>query len=56
MCLFKGSPSANFKKFTGDEKKQLLAELLDPQVLEWMEQGNVQKCEAWLQQRIGEEL
>jgi precorrin-2 dehydrogenase / sirohydrochlorin ferrochelatase len=43
------------KKFTGDEKKQLLAELLDPQVLEWMEQGDVQKCEAWLHQRIGEE-
>ncbi|UOE53406.1 precorrin-2 dehydrogenase/sirohydrochlorin ferrochelatase family protein [Cytobacillus oceanisediminis] len=43
------------KKYTGDEKKQLLAEILDPKVLEWMEQGDVQKCEAWLQQRIGEE-
>ncbi|MEK3854171.1 precorrin-2 dehydrogenase/sirohydrochlorin ferrochelatase family protein [Cytobacillus sp. FSL H8-0458] len=42
------------EKFTGDEKKQLLAELLEPQLLEWMEQGNVQKCEDWLQQRIGE--
>jgi len=40
--------------FTGDEKKQLLAELLDPQLLQWMEQGEKQKCEAWLQQRIGE--
>lgn len=42
-------------KFTGDEKKQLLAELLDPQVLEWVEQGDMQKCEAWLLKRLGEE-
>jgi precorrin-2 dehydrogenase / sirohydrochlorin ferrochelatase len=40
--------------FTGDEKKQLLADLLNPQLLQWMEQGENQKCEAWLQQRIGE--
>ncbi|KKI90898.1 siroheme synthase [Bacillus sp. SA1-12] len=40
--------------FTGDEKKQLLAELLDPQLLQWMEQGEKQNCEAWLQQRLGE--
>ncbi|WP_346014982.1 precorrin-2 dehydrogenase/sirohydrochlorin ferrochelatase family protein [Metabacillus halosaccharovorans] len=40
--------------FTGDTKKQLLAELLDPQLLKWMEKGEKQKCEAWLQQRIGE--
>jgi precorrin-2 dehydrogenase/sirohydrochlorin ferrochelatase len=39
---------------TGDAKKQLLAELLDPQLLQWMEQGEKQKCEAWLHQRIGE--
>ncbi|AND40425.1 precorrin-2 dehydrogenase/sirohydrochlorin ferrochelatase family protein [Cytobacillus oceanisediminis] len=42
-------------KFTGDEKKQLLAELLDPQVLEWVEQGDMQKCEALLLKRLGEE-
>lgn len=42
------------KVFTGDEKKQLLAELLNPQLLEWMEQGEKEKCEAWLLQRIGE--
>ncbi|MCS0673579.1 bifunctional precorrin-2 dehydrogenase/sirohydrochlorin ferrochelatase [Cytobacillus firmus] len=42
-------------KFTGNEKKQLLAELLDPQVLEWVEQGDRQKCEAWLLKRLGEE-
>ncbi|MCM3245846.1 NAD(P)-dependent oxidoreductase [Cytobacillus pseudoceanisediminis] len=42
-------------KFTGDEKKQLLAELLDPQVLKWVEQGDMQKCEAWLLKRLGEE-
>ncbi|MBS4190797.1 siroheme synthase [Bacillus sp. FJAT-49705] len=42
--------------FTGDTKKQLLAELLDPQVLQWVEQGEKQECEAWLQQRIGEQL
>jgi precorrin-2 dehydrogenase/sirohydrochlorin ferrochelatase len=43
------------KKYTGDPKKQLVAELLDSQVLEWMEQGEPDKCEAWLQQRIGVE-
>jgi precorrin-2 dehydrogenase/sirohydrochlorin ferrochelatase len=42
-------------KVTGDEKKQLLAELLDPQVLEWVEQGDMQKCEALLLKRLGEE-
>lgn len=41
-------------KFTGDEKKQLLAELLNPQVLEWMEHGDKQKCEAWLLKLLGE--
>src|SRR4051794_16217993 len=33
--------------FKGDAKKQVLAELLDPQLLQWMEQGEKQKCEAW---------
>lgn len=42
------------EKVTGNEKKQLLAELLDPQVLEWMEQGDKQKCEDWLLKRLGE--
>ncbi|WP_163139680.1 NAD(P)-dependent oxidoreductase [Bacillus sp. 22-7] len=42
------------EKFTGNEKKQLLAELLHPQVLEWMEQGDKQKCEEWLLKRLGE--
>ena len=41
--------------FDGDAKKQRLAELLDPQILQWFEQGEKQKCEAWLQQRIGEQ-
>ncbi|PIC65009.1 siroheme synthase [Sporosarcina sp. P13] len=41
--------------FTGDAKKQVLAELLDPRLLQWMEQGENQKCEEWLQQRIGEQ-
>lgn len=40
--------------FDGDAKKQLLAELLDPQILQWFEQGEVEKCQTWLQQRIGE--
>ncbi|WP_404354777.1 siroheme synthase [Cytobacillus firmus] len=42
------------EKFTGNEKKQLLAELLDPQLLEWIEQGDKQKCENWLLKHIGE--
>ncbi|ARF17259.1 precorrin-2 dehydrogenase/sirohydrochlorin ferrochelatase family protein [Sporosarcina ureae] len=41
--------------FHGETKKQVLAELLDPKLLEWMEQGEDQKCEEWLQQRIGEQ-
>lgn len=40
--------------FDGDAKKQRLAELLDPQILQWFEQGEERKCQAWLQQRIGE--
>lgn len=43
-----------FQKYSGDEKKQLLAELLDPQILEWIEQGDKQKCEVWLLKRLGE--
>jgi len=42
------------QELTGDEKKQLLAELLEPQLLQWIEQGEKQKCEAWLLKRIGE--
>ncbi|WP_040759922.1 precorrin-2 dehydrogenase/sirohydrochlorin ferrochelatase family protein [Sporosarcina newyorkensis] len=38
---------------TRDAKKQVLAELLDPKLLQWMEQGENKKCEEWLQQRIG---
>lgn len=38
----------------GETKKQVLAELLDPKLLQWMEQGEPEKCEEWLQQRIGE--
>ncbi|NRG43221.1 siroheme synthase [Bacillus sp. CRN 9] len=41
--------------YTGAEKKQILAELLDPQLLRWVEQNEKQKCEAWLQQRLGEQ-
>ncbi|ARD48116.1 siroheme synthase [Sporosarcina sp. P37] len=41
--------------FHGEAKKQVLAELLDPKLLDWMEQGKSQKCEEWLQQRIGEQ-
>ncbi|PID15981.1 siroheme synthase [Sporosarcina sp. P34] len=43
------------KLFNGDAKKQILAELLDPKILQWMEQGEGEKCEEWLQQRIGEQ-
>ncbi|MFS0590075.1 NAD(P)-dependent oxidoreductase [Cytobacillus horneckiae] len=41
--------------YTGAEKTQILAELLDPQLLQWVEQNEKQKCEAWLQQRLGEQ-
>ncbi|GIN61175.1 NAD(P)-binding protein [Robertmurraya siralis] len=41
--------------FSGEKKKQLLADLLEPQVLQWIEQGEKEKCNAWLQQKIGEQ-
>lgn len=41
--------------FKGDKKKQVLCELLDPQILQWVEEGEKEKCEAWLQQLIGEQ-
>ncbi|MCM3177809.1 precorrin-2 dehydrogenase/sirohydrochlorin ferrochelatase family protein [Cytobacillus horneckiae] len=41
--------------YTGAEKTQILAELLDPQLLQWVEQNEKQRCEAWLQQRLGEQ-
>jgi len=40
--------------FSGDTKKQMLGELLEPQLLEWIDQGEKEKCVAWLQQKIGE--
>ncbi|MGM0901758.1 MAG: precorrin-2 dehydrogenase/sirohydrochlorin ferrochelatase family protein [Bacillota bacterium] len=39
--------------FTGDAKRQRLAELLDPRVLQWIERGEKQKCDAWLEQCLG---
>ncbi|MBM7587616.1 precorrin-2 dehydrogenase/sirohydrochlorin ferrochelatase [Bacillus pakistanensis] len=54
VAFLKEARQKILKVFTGDLKKQLLAELLDPQILQWMEQGEKQKCEAWLEQRIGE--
>ncbi|MDF1509447.1 NAD(P)-dependent oxidoreductase [Robertmurraya sp. DFI.2.37] len=41
--------------FSGEKKKQLLADLLEPQFLQWIEQGEKEKCNAWLQQKIGEQ-
>lgn len=42
------------EKFSGDEKRALMAELLEPELLQWMEEGQAEKCQAWLKQRIGE--
>lgn len=42
------------EKFSGDEKRALIAELLEPELLQWMEEGQAEKCQAWLKQRIGE--
>lgn len=41
--------------FSGEEKRERLAELLDPQLLQWAQQGQMEKCEQWLKQRLGEE-
>lgn len=54
VSFLKEARQRTLEKFTGNEKKQLLAELLDPQLLEWMEQGDKQKCEDWLLKRLGE--
>lgn len=40
--------------FEGEEKRERLAELLDPQLLQWIQQGELEKCQVWLQQRLGE--
>jgi len=42
--------------FTGNQKKQLLIDLLEPQLLEWVKAGHIDKCEQWLQQRLGDSL
>lgn len=41
-------------QFTGQQKKERLAELLAPQLLQWVQQGQLQQCHDWLQQRLGE--
>ncbi|RUL55573.1 MULTISPECIES: bifunctional precorrin-2 dehydrogenase/sirohydrochlorin ferrochelatase [Lysinibacillus] len=41
-------------KFDGEQKKQLLIDLLEPQLLEWVKEGRLDDCEKWLQQRLGE--
>ncbi|MEK4423674.1 precorrin-2 dehydrogenase/sirohydrochlorin ferrochelatase family protein [Solibacillus sp. FSL K6-1523] len=40
--------------FNGEEKAQLLTQLLEPQLLEWVKEGRLHKCEEWLQQRLGD--
>ncbi|ATP38684.1 siroheme synthase [Solibacillus sp. R5-41] len=40
--------------FDGDEKAQLLTQLLEPQLLEWVKEGRLDECEEWLQQRLGD--
>ncbi len=55
VAFLKEARQEILRLFKGDAKKQLLAELLDPQLLQWIEQGEKHKCEAWLQQRIGEQ-
>ncbi len=40
--------------FSGKEKRKRLAELLDPQLLQWAQQGQMEKCKEWLKKRLGE--
>ncbi len=40
--------------YDGHEKRQLLIDLLEPQLLEWIKNGRLDKCEQWLQQRLGD--
>lgn len=42
------------EKFNGPKKREHLAELMNPRLLEWVEQGQVEKCEQWLKQQLGE--
>lgn len=44
------------ESFDGDSKKQLLIDLLEPQLLEWAKEGRLDQCENWLQQKLGEYL
>jgi precorrin-2 dehydrogenase/sirohydrochlorin ferrochelatase len=55
VAFLKEARQETLRLFKGDAKKQLLAELLDPRLLQWIEQGEKYKCEEWLQQRIGEQ-
>ncbi|WP_404328466.1 bifunctional precorrin-2 dehydrogenase/sirohydrochlorin ferrochelatase [Mesobacillus maritimus] len=53
VAFLKEARQRILKVFTGDEKKQRLAELLNPRVLQWIEQGEKQKCDAWLERCLG---
>lgn len=41
-------------KFSGEKRREQLAALVEPQLLQWVEQGQIDKCEQWLQQQLGE--
>lgn len=40
--------------FNGEQKNQLLSDLLEPQLFMWVQQGKLEKCQAWLKDRLGE--
>ncbi len=42
--------------FEGKVKTQLLIDLLEPQLLEWIKDGRLDNCDQWLQQRLGDYL
>ncbi|SES35131.1 bifunctional precorrin-2 dehydrogenase/sirohydrochlorin ferrochelatase [Psychrobacillus sp. OK032] len=42
--------------FEGKVKNQLLIDLLEPQLLEWIKDGRLDNCDQWLQQRLGDYL
>lgn len=40
--------------FSGEQKRERLAELLNPQLLQWAQQGQMEKCKEWLKKRLGD--
>lgn len=50
VAFLKEARQLILKKYEGDVKKEALAQLLEPQILDWIQQGNKEKCAQFLRQ------